>query len=1179
MNNKVLNLKRPGRRATLCLALSASLLSQSSFGQSFAFNQTRLAQPASERIGSKSLKQALSELENRFHVFFIYESRLVEEKKILLNASTSDQLEESMKSLLTPHDLKFEKVKENVYVIVSSENNERSLNEIKPNSQLLTEPTADLGVNLLHTSILARMEYVPVHSNRVADIQVKGKVTSEDGEPLPGVSVLVKGTSTGTATSADGTYQLTVPETATLVFSFIGYTSEEVAVNNQTTINVSLQPDIKALSEVVVVAYGTQKRTSVTGAISSVSSKDIVALPVPSVEQSIQGRVPGILVINNGQPGDAPLVRMRGISSINYASGPLYVVDGIPQVGNFNIFDSRDIESVEVLKDANSAALYGSRATAGVILITTKKGSRDGKMHVNLESYYGVQTAWKQLDLLNTAQYVQYGTALLNNAGQSLPPRFGALNEPIYAGSSQTYAQTNTDWQDEMFRTAPITHNSLSLHGGNDKSRFYASAGYFKQDGIMLGTGFERANFRINSDHNIGKFFTFGQTLLVAYGNQNQEPSAGGRTQLANIIRMTPYIPVTDPNQLGGYRGPSTGPDATDPQNPVRAALQDLSNNKNVRLLGSVFLEAAIMPWLKYRLNVGVDYNSSRLYQYSPIYNEGANSRPLTNLLDRRGTYVSPVVTNLLTFDKMFGKHQVNAIAAIETQSFNSRNLTLRGNSTSTVIKELSGLTDLSSNQLGTDPNPLDEALLYSYIGRLNYEYAGKYLVSGSVRYDQASHFAPGKKSGTFPSIGLGWRISEEGFLKDNPLIAELKIRGSYGSLGNIPGNYLWQSIITSGTAANFAGGSSAQGAYFNQLGNPNLEWEITKMTNIGLDLGLLSNRITFTAEYYSRRSENLILNVPLVPSQGFSNSPIANIGDMTNSGLEFQLGYNKSQGDFKWNVSANLSTVKNTVNKLSTANSTIQSGNNADYGGFDITRTEAGHPVQSFYGWVTDGIFQSEAEVSAAPTQTSGKLEEPGKRTAPGDIRFKDLNNDGVINAADRTYLGSFLPDFLYGLNLSANYKNFDLTLFFQGSQGNKIYNGTKVITQGMLRLFNAGTDVLNAWTPDNSNTNIPRAVSGDPNGNTRTSDRFVEDGSYLRLKNISLGYAVPAASLQSFTKGTLSNARIYVSAQNLLTFTKYTAYDPEIGSRFGNQLTSGIDYGQYPAARTVIVGLQLGF
>jgi TonB-linked SusC/RagA family outer membrane protein len=1125
------------------------------------------APPAREMI---TLKHVLQGLERRYDVSFIYRSELVDLKVAFDEKQQPATLEEALESVLKPNGLYFEKVRDNFYLIHAGKNNParymRRINRIEGTAStaggtspdLLTERVARLGLTLNATAGY--------------EVTVRGRVTSEAGEGLPGVNVLLKGTTTGTTTDVGGNFSLNVPgNDDVLVFSFIGYITQEVPVNSRTTLNVRLAADTEALEEVVVVAYGTQKRASVTGAISSVSSKDIVALPVPSVEQAIQGRVAGVLVVNNGQPGDAPLVRLRGVNSINYASGPLYVVDGIPQVDNFNNFDSRDIESVEVLKDANSAALYGSRAAAGVILITTKKGARDGKVHVNLESYYGLQTAWKQLDLLNRDEYLRYGTDLLTNAGAALPPRFGSLNEPIYEGASQTFAQTDTDWQKEMFRSAPITHNSLSVSGGNEKSRFYTSLGYFDQRGIMLGTGYQRANFRVNSDHNIGKRITFGQTLLVSYGKQNQEPNAGGRSQLKNIIAMTPYIPVLNPTNLGGYGG-TQGSDSSDPQNPVRTALQDLSTNENLRILGSVFLEASLTPWLKYRINVGMNYNTQRLYQYNPIYYEGFNGRNNAGINDNRGNNYAPVVTNLLTFDKSFGKHAFNLIGGIEYQKFSNVFLSGSGTTTSTTIKELNGL----ANQTVTGTR--DESVVYSYIGRLNYEYAGKYLLSASVRRDGASNFAPGKKFGTFPSIGLGWRISEEGFMKNVPLISELKIRGSYGLLGNIPGNYLWQSNIFTNTNA-VLGGQTVQGAYFNRLGNRDLEWEITKMTNIGLDLAMWNGRVNFTAEYYSRRSDNLILNVPLVPSQGYSNSTIANIGDMTNSGLEFMLGYDKKVGDFKWNLSANVSTVRNQVNKLSTANSTIYSGSNADYGGFDITRTEAGHPVQSFYGWVVDGIFQNEAEIADAPVQTTGKLEEPGKRTAPGDIRFKDLNGDGRITPDDRTYLGSFLPDLLYGLNFSGNYRNFDLTLFFQGTQGNEIYNGTKVIEQGMLRLFNAGTDVLNAWTPANTNTNIPRAVSGDPNNNSRTSDRFVEDGSYLRLKNISLGYALPAGALQSLTGGTLTTARFYVSAQNLLTFTKYTAYDPEVGSRFGAQLTSGIDYGQFPAARTVMLGVQLGF
>jgi TonB-linked SusC/RagA family outer membrane protein len=1123
--------------------------------------------PGQETI---TLKHVLQQLESRYEVAFIYRSELVDLKVIFDEKRQPATLEEALESVLKPNGLYFEKVRDNFYLIHAGKTNParymRRINRIEGTAStaggtspdLLTERVARLGLTLNATAGY--------------EVTVRGRVTSEAGEGLPGVNVLLKGSTTGTTTDASGNYNLSVPgNDDVLVFSFIGFITQEIPLNSRTTLNVRLAADTEALEEVVVVAYGTQKRASVTGAISSVSAKDIVALPVPSVEQAIQGRVAGVLVVNNGQPGDAPLVRLRGVNSINYASGPLYVVDGIPQVDNFNNFDSRDIESVEVLKDANSAALYGSRAAAGVILVTTKKGNRDGKVHVNLESYYGVQNAWKQLDLLNRDEYLRYGTDLLTNAGAAIPDRFSNMDQPIYNGATQTFAQTDTDWQKELFRTAPITHNSLSVSAGNERSRVYTSLGYFDQRGIMLGTGYRRMNFRVNSDHNLTKRITFGQTLLISYGNQNQEPNAGGRSQLKNIIAMTPYIPVLNPTNVGGYGG-TLGSDASDPQNPVRSAVQDLSTNQNVRVLGSVFLEAGLTSWLKYRINVGMNYNTQRVYQYNPIYSEGFNGRSNASLTEGRGSNFAPVVTNLLTFEKTFGKHAFNVIGGIEYQKFTNTGLIGSGNTSSTTIRELNGVNDQSVTGFR------DESVIYSYIGRLNYEYGGRYLLSASVRRDGASNFAPGKKFGTFPSIGIGWRISEEGFMKDIPLISELKIRGSYGLLGNIPGNYLWQSNVFTNTNA-VLGGKTVQGAYFNRLGNRDLEWEITKMTNIGLDLGLWNGRVNFAAEYYTRRSENLILNVPLVPSQGYSNSTIANIGDMTNSGLEFMLGYDKKQGDFKWDLSANVSTVNNKVNKLSTANSVIYSGSNADYGGFDITRTEAGHPVQSFYGWQVDGIFQSDTEVANAPTQTAGKPEEPGKRTAAGDIRFKDLNGDGKITPDDRTYLGSFLPDLLYGVNFTGSYRNFDLTVFLQGTQGNKIYNGTKVISQGMLRLFNASTDVLNAWTPTNTNTDIPRAVSGDPNNNSRTSDRFVEDGSYLRLKNLSLGYALPAGALQSLTKGTLTTVRFYVAAQNLLTFTKYTAYDPEIGSRFGNQLTSGIDYGQFPAARTVMLGLQLGF
>lgn len=1020
--------------------------------------------------------------------------------------------------------------------------------------------------------VFGGLYFIAMNSYGQSSVAITGRIKDDQGNNVPGVNVVEKGTANGSVSDAEGSYKINVSDAkATLVFTFIGFASQEVQVNGQTVIDISLVPDFKSLEEVVVVGYGTQKRSALIGSVSSVSSKELTALPVPSMEQALQGRVAGVMVTNNGAPGETPLVRLRGISSINYASNPLYVVDGIVQVGNFQVFDSKDIESVEVLKDASAAAIYGSRAASGVLLITTKKGSNDGKIHVNLDSYVGVQSAWKQLNLLNTDQYLQYGTALLTASGQALPATFSNMNSPIYAGATQTFAQTNTNWQKEAFQNAGITQTNVSLSGNTDKSKFYGSIGYFNQDGIMVGTGFKRYNARFNSEHKISNRITFGETLLVANGFQKKEPNAGGRTQVMNIIRMAPYITVFNPNNVGGFNGP-TGADGQDAQNPVRAALQDLDQLNNTRILGSLYINAKITNWLTYRSNFGVDYNTSREYIYAPIYSEGFNGRSTASLSDIRSNYFSPIFTNQLTFDKTFGKHSINAIGVVEYQTIDIISGTGTGNSVSNAVKEFSGL----SNQ--TYQGQRQDWAIFSYIGRLNYEYAGKYLLSASFRRDGTSNFGPGHKYGNFPSVGLGWRISEEGFLKNVPAISELKLRGSYGQMAfNNPsslGFYPYATTVAINTTSNFGAANPATqlGAYYNVLSAPNITWETTNMGNIGIDLGLFNNKFTFTAEYYNRTTSNLILSVNPAASAGFSTGTVGNYGNMVNSGFDFQGAYRDDSRDLKWGVTGNIGFIKNTVKALYSATSSIEAGSNADFGGGNITRTEAGHPVQSFYGFKTNGLFQNAGEISSGATQSNA---------APGDIRFVDATPDGKIDQNDRVYLGSFLPNYSYGLNFNATYKGFDFTLFFQGLQGNKVYNGTKVIEQGMLRLFNSSTDVLRAWTPTNTNTDVPRAISGDPNNNARTSDRFVESGSYLRLKNISIGYSIPQEALQRFTKNSLSKLRVYVNATNLLTFTKYTGYDPEVGIRSGqaSNLIQGIDYGQFPQARTIMAGIQVGF
>lgn len=1010
------------------------------------------------------------------------------------------------------------------------------------------------------------------------DVIVTGEVLDENNSPIPGVNVVIRGTTTGTSTDERGRYSISVPnESAVLVFSFIGYKASEVTVGTQTTVNVKMEPDISTLSEVVVVGYGVQRRSSVTGAVASVNSKEVTALAVPSVQSALQGRVAGVNVTNNGSPGETPIVRIRGIGSITGSSDPLYVIDGLPTSDSraINSFDPRDIESVEVLKDAASAAIYGSRAANGVILITTKKGAKSKGMTVSVDSYYGAQQPWKKLDLLKRDDYIAYGTELLNNAGSTLPLRFSSMNDPIYTGTSQTYAQTETNWQDEVFRTAPIYQLQASISSTSDNVKLFSSAGMYGQDGIMIGTDFKRYNYRLNSEVKISKHVTFGQTLTVAASGQNNLQESGGRTILQHVIHQVPYMPVYDPTKLGGFRTADNN-DGSDPENPVRIQLMDKNNTKALKVFGTAYLSVNILPSLTYKFTLGGDFSTSRNVVDQPIYNDGFGGRNQHNLQDNRTNVFSPLFQNQLTFDKTFGKHSVNVTAVAERQDVKYTGLNASAQQTSNFI------TSLQAGQNQTIGfNDSWETTLFSYLGRLNYEYAGKYLLSASIRRDGYSGFAPGHKWGNFPGISAGWRLSEETFMQNVRQISDLKLRASYGELGvNNVGPFDWQSLINLSATYPFNNtNTNGPGAYFNSLPNDQLTWEKTKMINYGIDLGLFDNRFTFSAEYFTRKVDDLLLRVPLALSMGYTNNPLGNFGQMENSGFEFQAGYSKYTGDLTFNVSANLGTVKNKVTDLFVPGSTIFAGSNADFGGFNITKTEAGQSIQGFYGWKTDGIFQSQEEINAANASDGDASSAYQSQAAPGDIRFKDINGDGVINDSDRTYLGSFLPKFSYGLNFSAQYKGFDISLFLQGVQGNKVYNGTKVLSQGMLRLFGAETAVLNAWTPSNTDTDVPRAVNGDPNQNSRTSDRFIEDGSYMRVKNLTIGYSLPSAFLNSFASGALRKFRVYASFQNLLTFTKYGGYDPEIGARTANSLVQGIDYGQYPQPRAFMGGVQIDF
>ncbi|HLW20482.1 MAG TPA: SusC/RagA family TonB-linked outer membrane protein, partial [Cyclobacteriaceae bacterium] len=720
---------------------------------------------------------------------------------------------------------------------------------------------------------------------QTSPIEVTGTVTSsDDSGTLPGVNILIKGSTTGAVTDIDGNFRISVPSPNTVLsISSIGYISQEITVGNRTTLAISLVPDITSLSEVVVVGYGTQERAKVTGAISSVSAEDLTALAVPNLGSALQGRAPGITVTNSGAPGTGPLVRIRGIGTVGN-NDPLYVIDGVP-AGGLNQINTNDIESIEILKDASAAAIYGSRAANGVILVTTKKGKL-GLPQVSVNSYVGVQTAWKKLDLLNRDQYIAFGRELLTNNGDAIPQRFDNMGE---------FANIDTDWQDEMFRSAPIQDHNVAVTGGTEAVRYNVSVGYFQQEGIMLGTDFERVSFRANTDFKISNRISAGQTFTVAYSSRNNEPFTGGRSQLEHMVKMVPYMPVRDASRQGGFRAPDRV-DGSDPENPVLNAELRTNRQQDLKILGTGYIDVDIYNGFKYKFLVGLDMAYGTGDQYSPMFNAGDFSiSTFADISQSRSTFVSPLFSNQFTYEGTFGKHSIDALAVIEQQTSMSTNLSGGGrNLLTNDVRVLQGV----QNQV-TSGNKTEYALI-SYIGRLNYDYDQKYLLSASIRRDGGSRFGPAHKIGYFPAFSAGWRISEESFMQSMGAVSDLKLRASYGETGNDRiGDYVYQGTINSNFFYNFDGTLEGASTITN-LANADLKWESTAMTNVGLDLGLFNDRFNLSFEWFDNQTNGMILGVPIPHSLGFDGAPVANVGTVSNQGIEVALGYRKITGDFK---------------------------------------------------------------------------------------------------------------------------------------------------------------------------------------------------------------------------------------------------------------------------------------
>jgi len=1011
---------------------------------------------------------------------------------------------------------------------------------------------------------------------------VNGTVNS-GGLPLPGANVAAKGASVDTSTDIDGKFTLKVPENVTkLVVSFVGYTTKEVTITDGNMI-IELSEESNALEEVVInVGYGTQKKSVVTGAISKVTAKDLENVPNGRVEQALQGRTAGVTIaMNAGQPGAGSTVRVRGITTLN-DNNPLWVVDGVAvDPGALGALNQSDIESIEVLKDAASAAIYGAQSAAGVILVTTKKG-KSGKLTVSYNGFEGVSSPERMLNLLNATQYgAIMNERYINGGGTgSVPyPDLGSLGK-------------GTDWQKAVFSDSARRYlHEVSMSGGGDVSNYYFSFGTQSQEGIVMPeiSSYNKKNIRLNSTHKVKDWLTIGQTIgythqkSIGIGNTNSE--YGG--PLASAINLDPITPIveTDPILANGiaYSNPYVIRDNNgNPYGISSVVGQEMTNpmayaktrggqyNWSDDFIGNVFAEVKLMKDLKLRSTLGAKLAYWGGQGFTPLFylSPTVNNTTLNNLSRIENRAFNWNTENTLTYTKNIKDHNFTVLlgqgAYKNNEFFKVTSATHFGLSTNDYSEaSFNDGTVTQDNKVGYAYD-VPAVITTSLFGRVSYDYKEKYLFSGLIRRDGSSQFGPDNKYGTFPSVSLGWVPTKEEFWKENKIINTLKLRFSYGVTGNsrIP-NFAYQAIIEGGRNYTFGNsGVVTSGSTPGRIANPELKWEETTQTNIGFDTKLL-NDFTFTFDWYKKKTSGILLDPELPGYVGNEAPPFQNIGEMHNSGLEFELGYKKRINDFNLSVNANMATIKNEVDYLGPV--PFYNGPGFQSMG-PVTRTQVGQAYNSFYGYQTAGIFQNQEEINAY-TNASGGLIQPD--AVPGDFRWKDVNGDGTITADDKKFLGSPLPKMTFGFTINMDYKNFDMMIFAQGAAGNKIFQGLRRLDIGNA---NYSTEVLSRWNGEGTSNSYPRISSSDPNGNfTNMSDFYLEDGDYLRFKVVQLGYTLPSTIINKIG---MQKVRLYITAENLLTLTKYTGYDPEIGGD-----VFGIDRGYYPQARSFMFGANLQF
>ena len=898
----------------------------------------------------------------------------------------------------------------------------------------------------------------------------------------------------------------------------------------------------KTIEEVVVIGYGKAKAKDLTGSVSVINLNKTGNQPVADIGQAIQGRASGVTVINSGEPGSNVTFRIRGTGTIQN-NNPLIVVDGMPLNGGLNQINMSDVESINILKDASSTAIYGSRGANGVVMITTKRGAKGGIL--NFDTFTGIQSVSNMIKVLDASQYAQLNNEMLANGGLTPNPEF--------ANPSSLGAGTN--WLGALFNPSILSSYSLSYGDRSEKSNLYVSTSYFNQKGVVLNTNYDRYIVQINGDTKLKSFLKIGNSVKLQH-----DIKKNGSYDIKGTILSLPTRPIYDTN--GNWAGPGSNPLLYgDIDNPIGKATIVENSTKGYNIQGNIYAEAEIIKDLKFKSLGGIETNIWYNRTWSPKYSWGVKSQENSYLFEGSNRSITLLWDNTLTYDKTIGKHHINAVVGSSAQNNKYNYLS------ASVQKFASDNTQQIDNGIlqPVQHGNASEWAIMSYLGRVNYNFANKYYVTATIRRDGSSRFGMDNRWGWFPSAALAWRISNENFLKNSNVINNLKLRLGYGITGNQEiGNYSFSSSYNT-YLYNF-NNSYVSAVLPTVLPNPNVKWEGQEQYNAGFDLDLFNNRISLIVDGYVKNTNDMLVPMSVPVTSGYSDVyvPSINAGKIQNKGFEVTLSTkNIIKNDFKWSSDAVFSYNKNNVESINSDTPIITAS-----GGFNsaIGLIKAGYPVNVFYGYITDGIFQNQAEVDSHAVQMPGS--NSATSTAPGDIRFKDLNNDGVINDKDRTVIGNPNPKFTFSLNNTFNYKNFDLTIFLQGSYGNDIFNANRMYTEAMSIIQNQSSAVLGRWTGEGTSNNIPRAIYGDPNQNSRVSDRYIEDGSYLKIKNINLSYTLPKAVFgQNF-----NSVKIFVSAQNLVTWTKYSGFDPEVP-------VNGIDNGTYPITRTVSLGLNIGF